>query len=192
MEIKMKSNKGQMTMFLFFLIFFVFLSAIMIFVGGFITIKINSVLDQDIDLGQVNLREINDDTFGIFTTMVMNNADWWGISIIFGLVGGIFLSAYFMRGKFTKIAIILDIFFIIIAYIVSLYISSSYQLLLDTLSSAGEPFLEQYASKTSMFILNLPMFVTIIGVVSFIIFHSSIPRKSEERYQEGGYLQGAY
>ena len=75
---------------------------------------------------------------------------------------------------------IIDIFIILCAFIFALYFSKSYQLILDAFASAGETFLEDSAPRTSRFILNLPIFVVIIGVVMFVITHSSIPRKSEE------------
>jgi len=179
-------------MFIFILIIGVLVASIMLFVGGIITIKINDALSQDVEIGQVNLQDINDDTFGVFNAMYLNNADWWGLSVIFGMMFGLFLSAYFLRGKYPKFGIIFDIFIILAAFIFSLYISSTYSILVDSLNNAGEPFLETYIPKTSMFLLNLHIFVVIIGVISMVLFHSSIPRRTEEAYQTGGVLQGAY
>jgi len=193
MLIKEKLNKrGQMSFFIIFLIVGLFISLIFIFTCGIITVKINSALDQDINLGQVNLADMNAETFGKFATMYINNADFWGMSIIFGMVMGLFLASYLLRNTMPKFAIILDIFIIVAMFIVSLYVSASYSAILDAFNSAGEPFLEQYAPKTSWFMVNLPIFVVIIGVILMVLFHSSIPRKTEEIYQQGGYLQGAY
>ena len=41
-----------------------------------------------------------------------------------------------------------------------------------------------------MFIINLPVFVVIIGVVMMVLFHASIPKRAEDRIQEGGFLRG--
>ena len=188
----MKDKKGQMSVFLFLIIVGLFFSLILIFVGGIITIKINNALDQNINIGQVNLRTLNADTFGIFATTYLDNADWWALSILFGMIFGLFLSAYFIRRTYPKMGLIFDIFIIIVAFIVSLYISASYSTILTALSGAGETFLEDYTPKASMFLLNLPIFIVIIGVIVMILFHSSIPQRREERYQQGGYLQGEY
>ena len=122
--------------------------------------------------------------------MYLENADWWGMSLIFGLILGLFLSAYFMRNRFPKWAIILDIFIIVAMFIVALYISSSYSILLDSLASAGETFLEDYTPKTSGFMINLPIFIAVIGTITMVLLHASIPRRSEEGPQAGGILQG--
>lgn len=186
----MNNKRGQMTMFLFFIIVALLCVAIGLFILGLISIKVNQALDQNIDIGQVNLQTLNSQTFGVLTTTFLNNADWWGTSIIFGMILGLLVSAYFLRGTYSKFGIIFDIFLIFGAFILSLYISCTYQTIIDAFSSAGEPFLETYIPKTSTFILNLPIYTIIIGVISMILFHSSIPRKAEERYQSGGYLQG--
>jgi len=186
----MQNKKGQITIFIVFLLLGLLIGAIMLLVGGLVTSKINEALDINISLGQVNLAEENAKTFGKFNEMFITSADWWGMSLIFGMVLGLFLSSYFVRGRFPKWGIILDIFIILFVFITSLYISSSYQILLDSLASAGITYLEDNVAKTSMFILNLPVFVVIIGVVMMILFHGSIPRRTEERIQQGGFLQG--
>ncbi len=186
----MKNKKSQSTIFIVILILGVFLGSIVLLVGGLVVININQALDQDIEIGQVNLGEENAKTFGKFAEMYIINADWWGLSLIFGMVFGLFLSAFFVRGTFPKWGIVLDIFIILFCFLISLYISSSYQELVNILSSTGLPFLEETIPKTSMFILNLPVFIPIIGVIMMVLFHSSIPRSSEERIQAGGFLQG--
>ncbi|GAH04008.1 unnamed protein product, partial [marine sediment metagenome] len=179
-----RNKKGQMTVFLILMIVAILFTAIMLFAGGIVVVKINEVLDQDIDMGEVNLRDINADHFGVFTSTFLNNADWWGLSVIFGLIMGLFLSSYFLRNRFPKWGIILDIFMITGAFIAALYISSIYITLLDALASAGETFLEEYTPKTSMFVKNLPVFTVIIGVIMMVLMHSAIPKKTEETIQE--------
>lgn len=189
---KIKNKKGQMTIFIFIVITASLFAVILLFAGGIVAFKINQALDKDIELGQVNLKTLNNQTMGVFTSTYLNNADWWGLSIIFGMIFGLFLSAYFLRNRFPKWCIILDILILVVAFVLSLYISSTYSILLDSLSLAGETFMEDYTPKTAMFILNLPIFIVIIGVIMMVLFHSSIPKKKEETYQEGGFLQGAY
>lgn len=186
----MKNKRGQSTWMMIIMVIALFFTTILLLVGGLVTTRINDALDRDIDMGQVNLQEVNANTFGKFNEMVINNADWWGISLIFGMILGLFLSSYILRNKFPKWGMILDIFIILFVFLISLYISSIYQTLLDSLASAGITFLEDYVVKTSMFVLNLPVFVVIIGVIMMILFHSSIPKKTEERIQKGGFLRG--
>ena len=189
-ERKPKNKRGQMTIFVLVAILGIFLSAIFLLVGGIVTVKMNEILSQNITMGQVNLGEINANTFGVAATTYLNNADWWGVAVIFGMIMGLFLSSYFLRNKFSKLGIILDIFIMIATFIFATYISSTYRTLLNVMASIGEDYLEVYAPKMSMFILNLPIFSVIIGVIIMILFHSSIPSRAEERAQPGGSLQG--
>lgn len=186
----MRDKSGQMTFLMVAFLLILFLGTILLLVGGIAVTKINNALDQNISIGQVNLAETNANTFGKVNEMVVVNADWWGMSLIFGMVLGLFLSSYFLRGRFPRWGIILDIFVILMIFIVSLYISAVYQTLLDEFAIVGETFLEDNAPATSMFMLNLPVFVVIIGVVMMILFHSAIPRRTEDRIQEGGFLRG--
>ena len=186
----MKNKKAQSTLLIIILIIGLFFGLLLLFIGGLVTSKINSALNLNISLGQVNLAEENAKTFGKFNEMFVVNADWWGMSLLFGMVLGLFLSAYMIRGSFPKWGMIFDIFIILFVFLVSLYFSASYQSLLDILAGIGETFLEDSVPKTSMFMINLPVFVVIIGVIMMILFHSSIPKRTEDVIQRGGVLQG--
>lgn len=187
-----KNKSGQISIFLLLLVVGLIFSLIFLFIGGVTTIKINDALNQNITMGNVNLATINSQTFGVAAQTYLDYADWWGFSAIMGLILGLFLSAYFTRNSSPKWGIVLDIFIILAVFILSVYVSKTYNILLDAFASAGETFLETYTPKSSLFMVNLPIFVVIIGVVMMIVFHSSLPRKKEEIYQAGGYLQGAY
>jgi hypothetical protein len=189
LEDESMGKRGQISIFSFFGIFLGFAYVRAMLVIGTIVINVNLALDQDIDIGQVNLKTINSQTFGVFTTSILNNADWWGIALIFGMVMGLFLSSYMLRNIFPRWGMILDIFIILATFIVSLYLRDTYRILVDALSTTSVTFLEDYLVKTSSFILNLPIWVVIIGVVMMVLFHSGIPRKREESFQRGGLLQ---
>ena len=166
----MMNKKAQATILMVVLVVILFFGLIISLVIGLVITKMNTALDIDLEIGQVNLAEENAKTFGKANEMVVVNAEWWGISMIFGMILGLFLSAYFLRGSFPKWGIVLDSFIILGIFIVSLYASASYQTLLDGLASAGETYLEDLMPKTSMFMLNLPIFIVIIGVIMMILF----------------------
>ncbi len=180
MDESMINKKGGITIFVLYAMILLFLGVIFIIVFGIVIVNMNEALSQNLTIGQVNLKTVSDDTFGKLNTMVLNNADWWGTAIIFGMILGLFLAAYFTRNALPKITIILDLFFIFVAFIFSLYLSAVYSTLVTALTSAGQTFAEVSLPNTSFFILNLPAFTVVIGVVMMIIFHASIPRKSEE------------
>ena len=178
--INKKNKKGISTVFLIVGLIAVFFAVIFLIIVGIVSVNINNALSQNVTIGQVNLKTVSDDTFGKFNTMILDNADWWGIAIIFGMVLGLFLTSYFARNTFVKIGIVIDIFMIFAAFILSLYLSTIYSEVVLALSSADQTFAQVYLSNTSYFILNLPLFTAIIGVVMMILFYSGIPRKPRE------------
>lgn len=187
---KRMNKKGQTTILLVIGLFVILFLIIGFIVVGIVSENINSALDMNISIGQVNLQEVNSQTIGQFNAMIVNHADFIGICMIFGMVIGLFLSSYFLRNRYPKIAIILDIAFILVAFILSLYIKAIYSDIVIALDSAGQTFATAHLEKTNFFILNLPIFVTIIGVIMMILFHSSIPPKSEELNSFSGVVTG--
>lgn len=186
MDESMKNKKGVVTIFMLIGFLFLIGGVLMLIVGGSIIENVQEALDQNVSVGQVNFQEVADETFAPLETMIFDNADWWGTAIIFGMVFGLFAISYFARGTFPKLTIIMDLMVIFVAFIFSLYLSAIYNTLIVALSSAGETFAQVYLPKTSFFILNLPLFVVIIGIIMMILFHSSIPKKSEEQRQQIG------
>lgn len=174
------NKKGQSAFFLLVGLAIVFILIIIIIVIGFVSVNINSTLDKNITLGQVNLKTVNNETFSQFNTMIVDHADFWGICIIFGMVIGLWAGAYFTRNSFPKLGVIIDIGFIFLAFIFSLYLKSAYSSVVSALSSAGQTFAETSLSGTNFFILNLPIFIPIVGVVMMVLFHSGIPQKPDE------------
>lgn len=164
-------------MFLILLILVSIGVVLFLFIGGVIITKTYNALNQDVDIGQVNLANLTSQTFGVYYTTYLNQADWWGSGVIFGMILGLMISAFVTRGRFPKAGLILDIGIIIAFFILSIYISNSYETLAISLNNAGETFLDDYAPKTSNFILNLPIYTVIIGVICMILFHSPIPKR---------------
>lgn len=179
-ERKKMNRRGQTTIFLFIAVVILVLIMLAIIVLGIVSTNVNSALNIDTQIGNVNLSSVNAQTIGKFNTMVVNNADWWGIASIAGMILGLFISAYFVRNSYPKLGIILDLAFIFVTFIVSLYIRAIYSSVVTALSSAGQNFAVNNLTHSNFFILNLPIFVAIIGAVMMILFHSGIPAKSEE------------
>jgi len=180
MDKKNSNKKGQTTIFIFVGLILILFYTIFIIVLGIVSGHINNALSQDVEIGQVNLGEINTQTFQIYNNLVQKNADFWGICVIFGMIFALFLTSYFTRNSVPKVAIIFEIFIIIAVFIVSLYLSAAYTSIVTAFSAAGEDFAVDNLRNTSYFIQNLPIFVAIIGVIMMILFHSSIPKKQEE------------
>ncbi len=172
------NKKGLSTIYIFIFLFVVFLFAIFLGLTVFFYKTISDNLSLDIDIGQVNLKEVHDSTLGTISQGLINNADLIGYTVIFALILAMFLNAYLTRDQFPKLFIIIDIVILIFAYILSYYLRLSYSLLINSTS-----LLDVYITtipRTSAFILNLPKIVGIVGVLIMILSYSGIPRKERE------------
>lgn len=89
-----------------------------------------------------------------------------------GLIG----SAYFLRGNFPRIFIILDIFIIVVAVIISVYLSNTYEVFITSLADTIPQYTDAIP-RTSTFILNLDNIVIVVGALTIALAHIVIPRK---------------
>lgn len=124
------------------------------------------------------------DTVGQINQATLNNLNLIGIMILFGMIIGMLINAYFNRTKRPKFFIIADIVIIIVAYVISVYISNTYELILAT-DSIGS-FITTYLEDASQFLLNLPIIVVVTGILTMILTYSGIPRSREEEIYVGG------
>lgn len=173
-------NKKGLSMIELFVYAFVFLIVVLL-LGIFLIIYgyINFGLDRDIDVGQVNLQSVNNQTFGRINTAFQDNADTIGIVMIFGMVLSMFITAYFTGRNYPKIMLVVDILILVFVFILAVYISQTYNTLI-TSNTGGvlDPFVDNLP-KGSKFILNLPIYISIIGIIMIIITYG-VSRKSEQ------------
>lgn len=140
---------------------------------------ISNALSQDVDIGNTNLGEVNDLTFGKMTNAFVNNADNIGIAIILGMCLLMILNAFLMSSSYPKVFIILDILILIFAFILAVYISQSYYTYIQGVSGTIDVYVDSLP-KTSTFVLNLPTFVGTLGAIIIIISYSGIGRENQE------------
>lgn len=183
----MKDKRG-VTFNIFYIFISIFIGIILFGVFAFIFHNVRVGLNQDVMIGQVNLSNVSESTFGVFDDALNTNLDLYGLFLIFGMIGGLFIASYTLRGKWNKALIIVDIFILIVAYLVSVLIANAYETLLIASNGIITQF-ELSMPKTSNFLLHLPRYSVIIGVVSMILFYSLIPRREDEKqgavsYQE--------
>jgi hypothetical protein len=163
------------------LIFLIFFSAILLGVFGLIFYYANVYLSQDIMIGAVNLSEANADSFGQVADAYIGKMDLIGYFIIFSLILGMTINAYYSRGKYPLVMLIIDVVLLVFAYIISVYVSNTYETFINSAS-----ILSIYINdmpRTSAFILRLPLYVSIIGVIMMIVSYIPIPRSSNEIIQ---------
>jgi len=174
----LKDKRGITTIGIFTFIFTILVWIILLGVYVLIFNLTTTNLAIDVDMGQVNLKEVVDSTMGQLNTAFLNRADTIGYIIIFGLVLNMFVNAYLFRGKFPRLFAIVDIILLVFAYIVAVYVSNSYETLINATSDLSVYIDNLF--KSSTFILKLPTFVSIIGVIIMILSYAGFPRETEE------------
>lgn len=178
---KMLNDKrgGFTDLFIFMIVAFivVLISVVFIFIG-------NQTQDQLQDsLGKMDLHDtegnnasqVIDNTVGA-TNSSFQALEWISIFLIAGMIISIFIGSYLVTTK--PIFFIPYIFITIIAIVVSVPISNTYETLMNdpTLASTFTGF-----TGASWIMLNLPIWITIIGFAGGIIMFARMGKK-EERY----------
>ena len=177
----MKNKHGAFSdIFLFMILAFVliFICAIMIYIANTTTDKLHETMDG-MDLGDGsgnNVSQVIDNTVGA-TALTFKALYWISAFIIFGMILGIFIGSYLVTTK--PVFFIPYIFIVIIAIIVSVPLSNAY----ETLSNNAELSSTFAGFTASNFImLNLPIWITIIGFTGGIIMFARMGRKEEYQY----------
>ena len=130
-------------------------------------------------VGQVNFSEATENTWGEFNSGLINSLNFLGIALIFGLLIGMLVVAYYTRHEKPVLFFIIDILLLFIAFIVAGYISDSYEILIGV-DVFNEIFV-QNMNLVAKAMLNLPILVTVFGVLTMIISYIGIPKSSEEQ-----------
>lgn len=185
----LEQDKRGITFSLFYVLVISLVGVILLGLLGFIFASVYNSLNQNVEIGNVNLSNTTQNTYGVFLNAYNNNLDLFGLFLIFGMVLGLFFASFLLRGKWDKLLIIVDIIIMIAVYIVSVVISNTYENLLLASSGVFTQF-EGLMPKTSNFLLHLPRYTIVIGAVCMILFYTLIPRKEGEKainYEAGEY-----
>jgi len=174
----MKNKKGISVIPLFIFIFLAFFFAIFLGVTVWGFSLVDGVLDQDIEVGQVNLADVNNQSFGRISNAFLEYADLIGIVVILSMVLLMFGNAYYFNGKVLKAFFIVDFLILIFIFITSVYISSIYSTLINSASILS--FYIDDIPKVSTWILNLPLYVATIGAIIMILSYAAIKRGDNE------------
>ena len=176
----MKNKKGSFADLFIFMIFafiIVLISVVFIYIGNETTDQLHLSMDA-MDLHDTlgnNASVVIDNTMGTVNT-TFQALHWITIFLIIGMILSIFIGSYLVTTK--PIFFVPYLFIIIIATVVAVPISNAYETLMNnaTLSGTFSGF-----TGTNWIMLNLPMWIVIIGFVGAIIMFSRMGKK-EERY----------
>ncbi len=175
----LKNKKGQVTLFLMLMIFVAFVMIILLGIATFATTYVVDSLSLIDDVGNISINASVQDSLGQVNTGFLAVADQMGIFLIFGMALGLLGSAFFFRGMLPRVFIVLDIFIIILTVIVAVYLSNSYETLINAIDSTIPDF-KSVIPKSSTFILNLPEIVIGAGIFIIILGHIVIPRRRRD------------
>lgn len=130
--------------------------------------------------GNAVIENAVDTTFGQVTP-AFNNLKWWSYMIIFALVISMFITNYLRR--ISPFFIIGYIFMNIIALILAVNVSNSYESLLNDPITGTT--LQSFQGSTFI-ILYLPIWVIVIGFIGLIFLFAGIIRDSINPGLSGG------
>lgn len=164
---------------LIFLIVAAFIGIILlgIYIYTFNTVT-TSLLEQNVEVGAVNLSTATSNTLGQINNALINNGNIIGAAFLFGMVIGLIVAAYLTRKRNPAIFFVVDFILIVFFYIFSTYIANAYETTL-----AAIPFASTYTGimpLASSFVLNLPLITVITGALVMLVSYAAIPSTKEE------------
>jgi len=169
---------SDLFIFMIFAFVIVFISVIWVYMGGLAQDQIQDSLGS-MDLHDTegnNASQVIDNTIGDFNASI-SALKWITVFLIAGMILSIFIGSYLVTTK--PIFFIPYLFIVIIAIVVSVPMSNAYETLMTnpTLSSTFTGFM-----GANWIMLNLPIWITIIGITGAIIMFSRMGRKEENPY----------
>lgn len=169
---------ADLFIFMIFAFVIIMVCVIMVYIANMTRDQLHESMD-DMDIGDAsghNASEVIDSTMGS-VALSFKALYWVSAFLIFGMILGIFIGSYLVTTK--PIFFIPYIFLVIIAIIVSVPMSNAYETLSNNAELSGT-FVNFTASNFIM--LNLPIWITIIGFVGGIIMFARMGKKEEYGY----------
>ncbi len=167
-----KGVQGPVTIQMFLFVIVAFLAIIFLGIYVFAFDLITSNLAIDVDVGQVNLKNVTDSTLGQLNVALGLNADILGVVLLLGMAMMMIINGFFLGMNNSRLWIVGDIFILVFVFIFSVYIAQVY----DTFINATS-VLDVYINdlpKSSKFILNLPIYIASIGALIMVVSYSAI------------------
>ena len=173
-----KNKRGGFTDLFLFIIFafvIILICVVMIYIGNETTDQLQNTLGK-MDLHDTegnNASVVIDNTMGATNTS-FQSLHWIAVFLIVGMIISIFIGSYLVTTK--PIFFIPYLFITIIAIVVSVPMSNAYETLINnaTLSGTFSGF-----TGANWIMLNLPIWITIIGFTGAIIMFSRMGKKEE-------------
>lgn len=179
--VPIRNKKGAFADLFIFMIFafvIVLISVLWIFMGGKVSDQLHLSMDE-MDLHDTvgnNASQVIDNTIGDFNYAI-SSLHWISVFLIVGMILSIFIGSYLVTTK--PIFFIPYLFVVIIAIIVSVPMANSYETLLNN-AILQESFTGFTGANWIM--LNLPIWISIIGITGGIIMFSRMGKRRENDF----------
>jgi len=176
-----KNKKGGFSDLFIFMIFafvIVLISVVWVYLSGLTEEKLQETLGA-MDLHDTegnNASEVITNTMGATATSFLA-LQWITVFLIVGMMLSILIGSYLVTTK--PIFFIPYLFIVIIAIVVSVPMSNSYETLMND-ATLNPTFLGFTGANWIM--LNLPIWITIVGITGGIIMFSRLGKGEEENY----------
>lgn len=172
-----KGSFGDLFIFMIFAFVIVLISVVWVYIGNEVEDQLQDTLGE-MDLHDTegrNASQVITNTIGA-TNLSFQALYWITTFLIVGMILAIFIGSYLVTTK--PVFFIPYIFLVIIAIVVSVPMSNAYETLSNdaTLSSTFLSF-----TGANWIMLNLPVWIAIIGITGGIIMFARMGKK-EERY----------
>lgn len=170
-----KAGFSDLFIFMIFAFIIILISVVWIYIGGEVEDQMQETIGK-MDLHDTqgnNASEVIKNTIGT-TNQSFQALHWITVFLIVGMMLSIFIGSYLVTTK--PIFFIPYLFIVIIAIVVSVPMSNAYETLMadETLAPTFLGFM-----GANWIMLNLPMWITIIGITGAIIMFSRMGRREE-------------
>ncbi len=176
-----KNKQGGFTDLFLFMIFafmIVLISVVFIYIGNEAEDQLQetmATMDLHDTVGN-NASQVITNTMGVLNT-TYGSLHWITVFLIGGMILSIFIGSYLVTTK--PIFFIPYLFIVIIAIVVSVPMSNTYETLMSDATLSGT-FIGFTGANWIM--LNLPIWITIIGITGAIIMFSRMGKAEEVNY----------
>lgn len=182
------NKRGNITLMMIFFIFFAFFALLMIGIGLYgVNLFHNTINKIDFKLGNVSFNESYTQTIFPIVEQANSKANSMSLLFLLGMVLVMLLIGYHYSEN--RLWIIFDIFVIIGAFIISIYLSQGF----NSFIHSSDQILDIYSNQlqsSSRLMLNLPVIVPIVGILIIILTYGITQKPKDETPDVyGGYYE---
>ena len=179
----MRNKRGVTVLGLFGAIFFVLFAGLFLAITTFIFVTIDQQMSKDIQVGQVNLGEVHNQTMGLMTRGLVAQMDAIALVILFGILIVMAVAGIGLAENHPRVFFLVDTFLLVAIFIGSSLLSAPYKLIINN-PQLSSTFQDNLPNMTK-FILNLPIWATITGFFIMIFTYGLSKKIKETREQRG-------